>query len=171
MRFSAVTFIAALAQLAAAQQPAWAQCGGRDYSGATSCVSGYKCVVVNEWYHQCQPGTAPTSTAASTSARPTETGSSQAPPPWWFGINLSGAEFGQDNFTGVYGKEYIWYDKSAIDTLMSKGVNHFRINFLMERLTPNSLTGAFDRNYLGNLTDVSKAPLQKSNPAQAHNQL
>lgn len=33
----------------------------------------------------------------------------------WFGINESGAEFGEKNFTGVYGKEYIWYDLKTID--------------------------------------------------------
>lgn len=159
MRFSIVALVAALAQSATAQQPAWAQCGGRDYTGVTSCVSGYTCVVVNEWYHQCQPGTAATTTtratSTSTSAQSTATSNPQLPP-WWFGINLSGAEFGENNFTGVYGKEFIWYDKSAIDTLLSKGVNHFRINFLMERLTPNSLTASFDKLYLGNLTEVSK---------------
>lgn len=149
MRLSAVALLTALVHSVSAQQPAWAQCGGKDYTGATSCVSGYTCKVVNEFYHQCQPGTAATST--STSPQPTNGVPQNAP--WWFGINLSGAEFGQDNFTGVYGREYIWYDKSAIDTFVSKGVNHFRINFLMERLTPNSLTGSFDKYYLGNLTE------------------
>lgn len=152
MRFSTLAFLAGLAHSVSAQQPAWAQCGGKDYTGVTSCVSGYTCKVVNEYYFQCQPGTA-TSTVSSTSAKPTATSAPQAP--WWFGMNLSGAEFGHTNYSGVYGKEYIWYEKSAIDTLISKGVNHFRINFLMERLTPNSLTGAFDRLYLGNLTEVS----------------
>lgn len=33
----------------------------------------------------------------------------------WFGINESGAEFGEKNFTGVYGKEFIWYDLKTID--------------------------------------------------------
>jgi endoglucanase len=33
----------------------------------------------------------------------------------WFGINESGAEFGEKNFTGVYGTEYIWYDLNTID--------------------------------------------------------
>ncbi|KAH8730308.1 glycoside hydrolase superfamily [Phaeosphaeriaceae sp. PMI808] len=70
----------------------------------------------------------------------------------WFGINESGAEFGEKNFTGVYGKEYIWYDFKTIDQFIGQGMNMFRLNFLMERLTPNSLTGAFDPLYLGNLT-------------------
>ncbi|PSN64196.1 endoglucanase precursor [Corynespora cassiicola Philippines] len=71
----------------------------------------------------------------------------------WFGINESGAEFGEKNFTGAYGKEYIWYDLNTIDQFMAQGMNMFRLNFLMERLTPGSLTAPFDRQYLGNLTE------------------
>ena len=47
----------------------------------------------------------------------------------WFGINESGAEFGEKNFTGVYGREFIWYDLRTIDQFMAQGVNHFRLNF------------------------------------------
>lgn len=32
--------------------PAWGQCGGSGYSGETTCVSGYTCVTVNQWYSQ-----------------------------------------------------------------------------------------------------------------------
>lgn len=49
----------------------------------------------------------------------------------WFGINESGAEFGEKNFTGVYGKEYIWYDLNTIDQFMAQGMNMFRLNFRM----------------------------------------
>ncbi|KAF2118002.1 glycoside hydrolase superfamily [Lophiotrema nucula] len=70
----------------------------------------------------------------------------------WFGINESGAEFGEANFTGVYGKEFIWYDLNTVDQFIAQGVNVFRLNFLMERLTPGSLTGSLDPLYLGNLT-------------------
>ncbi|KAH7389443.1 glycoside hydrolase superfamily [Phaeosphaeria sp. MPI-PUGE-AT-0046c] len=71
----------------------------------------------------------------------------------WFGINESGAEFGEKNFTGVYGKEFIWYDLKTIDQFMEQGMNMFRLNFLMERLTPNKLTAPLDPLYLGNLTE------------------
>ena len=47
----------------------------------------------------------------------------------WFGINESGAEFGEKNFTGVYGKEYIWYDLNSIDQFIGQGMNMFRLNF------------------------------------------
>ncbi|KAF2183339.1 glycoside hydrolase family 5 protein [Zopfia rhizophila CBS 207.26] len=71
----------------------------------------------------------------------------------WFGINESGAEFGEKNFTGVYGREYIWYDLKTIDQFIEQGMNMFRLNFLMERLTPGNLTAPFDPQYLGNLTE------------------
>ncbi|KAF2709277.1 glycoside hydrolase family 5 protein [Pleomassaria siparia CBS 279.74] len=70
----------------------------------------------------------------------------------WFGINESGAEFGEAVIPGAYGTEYIWYDKSTIDQFIAQGMNMFRLNFLMERLTP-TLTGALDKAYLGNLTE------------------
>ncbi|KAG8922320.1 hypothetical protein FRC02_011946 [Tulasnella sp. 418] len=35
--------------------PAYGQCGGQGWTGATSCVSGYKCQVSNEYYSQCVP--------------------------------------------------------------------------------------------------------------------
>lgn len=47
----------------------------------------------------------------------------------WFGINESGAEFGEKNFTGVYGREYIWYDLNTIDQFIGQGMNMFRLNF------------------------------------------
>ncbi|GME23321.1 glycoside hydrolase family 10 protein [Neofusicoccum parvum] len=59
--------------------PAWGQCGGSGWSGETICVSGYTCVSVNQWYSQCQQGSAapaPTTltTATSTTANaPTST--------------------------------------------------------------------------------------------------
>ncbi|KAF2441569.1 glycoside hydrolase family 5 protein [Karstenula rhodostoma CBS 690.94] len=71
----------------------------------------------------------------------------------WFGINESGAEFGEGTYPGTYGKHYIWYDYNTIDQFIAQGMNMFRLNFGMERLTPNTLTGAFDQYYLGNLTE------------------
>ncbi|KAF9635898.1 bZIP transcription factor bZIP-1 [Lasiodiplodia theobromae] len=56
--------------------PAWGQCGGSGYSGETTCVSGYTCVTVNQWYSQCQQGSAgPTTTLATV----TTTGSGTTP--------------------------------------------------------------------------------------------
>jgi acetylxylan esterase len=35
-------------------QPQWAQCGGNGWTGVGTCMSPFKCVVLNEWYSQCQ---------------------------------------------------------------------------------------------------------------------
>ncbi|KAF2758237.1 glycoside hydrolase [Pseudovirgaria hyperparasitica] len=134
---------------ALAQSGAWAQCGGDSFSGPKTCTSGYYCAKLNDFYSQCQPGAAISAPASAIPAL----SSTSSRVPWWFGINLSGAEFGEGKFPGDYGIDYTWYNKSTIDTLISVGINHLRVNFLMERLTPGSLTGAFDPYYLGNLTD------------------
>lgn len=33
--------------------PAYGQCGGQGYTGATACASGYTCTKQNDWYSQC----------------------------------------------------------------------------------------------------------------------
>ncbi|KAI0450562.1 carbohydrate-binding module family 1 protein [Xylaria acuta] len=58
---------------AIAQQQAWGQCGGINWSGPFTCVSGYACTVLNDYYSQCVPGTA-TTTSASSTTRTTATG-------------------------------------------------------------------------------------------------
>ncbi|KAI8992889.1 alpha/beta-hydrolase [Trametes punicea] len=67
--------LAGLVSLAAAQSPVWGQCGGIGWTGPTTCVAGSVCVKENDYYSQCQPGsasTAPTTTPpASTSSTPT----------------------------------------------------------------------------------------------------
>ncbi|KAL4926595.1 glycoside hydrolase family 5 protein [Aspergillus undulatus] len=71
----------------------------------------------------------------------------------YFGTNQAGAEFGEDTLPGEWGKEYIFPDPSSISTLIADGFNTFRIQFKMERLTPE-ITGAFDEGYLANLTET-----------------
>ncbi|KAI1810421.1 carbohydrate-binding module family 1 [Poronia punctata] len=67
MRTSLALLLAPAAVLG--QGNAWDQCGGRDWQGTTTCVSGTHCVVVNDYYWQCQPGsgggTTPTTTAGT----------------------------------------------------------------------------------------------------------
>ncbi|KAF2461558.1 glycoside hydrolase superfamily [Lineolata rhizophorae] len=70
----------------------------------------------------------------------------------FFCMNESGAEFGEDTLPGEYGTEFIWYDESTMQTFIDGGVNLFRLNFKMERLTPNQLTAAVDPGYMANLT-------------------
>ncbi|KAF3911175.1 hypothetical protein AA313_de0209344 [Arthrobotrys entomopaga] len=62
------TFIplAAIAGTAAAQVTVWGQCGGIGYTGATACVAGTVCTHFNDYYFQCIPGTASTTTTKTT---------------------------------------------------------------------------------------------------------
>ncbi|KIP12323.1 glycoside hydrolase family 6 protein [Phlebiopsis gigantea 11061_1 CR5-6] len=66
-------FFAALVSLlpayVAAQAAEYGQCGGIGWSGATTCVSGTTCQVLNDYYSQCLPGAAvPTSSSSSHSS-------------------------------------------------------------------------------------------------------
>ncbi|KIA75700.1 hypothetical protein HK57_00516 [Aspergillus ustus] len=74
--------LVAIAGIAAGQAPAWGQCGGRGYTGATDCVAGYSCRSLNDWYSQCQPGSGTSTTfttqTSSTSSPPTATPSQTA---------------------------------------------------------------------------------------------
>ncbi|KAK4033644.1 hypothetical protein C8A01DRAFT_49796 [Parachaetomium inaequale] len=49
----------------------WSQCGGINYTGPTTCVSGAVCTAYNDWYHQCTPGQASTTAKVTTSAATT----------------------------------------------------------------------------------------------------
>lgn len=67
--FNFIGLIAAASYASAACSSAWGQCGGKNYNGSTCCVSGYKCVELNEWYFQCVPGTdSNTKTTTTTSS-------------------------------------------------------------------------------------------------------
>lgn len=50
----------------AAQSPAYGQCGGQGWGGATTCVTGYKCTYSNPYYSQCLPGSGYTAHPAMT---------------------------------------------------------------------------------------------------------
>ncbi|KAF2220245.1 glycoside hydrolase superfamily [Elsinoe ampelina] len=84
----------------------------------------------------------------------------------FWGVNESGAEFGQTNLPGTYNKDYTWYDLNAINTLIGRGMNTFRINLQIERVAPSKLDGPVDAAYMGNLTAQVKAITDKG--AYAH---
>lgn len=65
---------------AVAQAGAWQQCGGTNWSGTTTCVSGYHCEEVNPYYFQCLPGAAsgPVTTTTSRSSTSTAGGVSSS---------------------------------------------------------------------------------------------
>jgi len=70
----------------------------------------------------------------------------------YIGVNESGPEFGDGKYPGIYNKDYTWPTLSTYDTFLAAGMNTFRINFSMERMIPNQLTGSLDPGYIGNLT-------------------
>ncbi|KAH8792053.1 glycoside hydrolase superfamily, partial [Hyaloscypha finlandica] len=80
----------------------------------------------------------------------------------FFGVNESGAEFGNSScLPGTLGKDYTWATficplltqsqrpDSTIDTLVGKVLNIFqpRIPIMMERIIPTSMTGSVDATY------------------------
>jgi endoglucanase len=74
----------------------------------------------------------------------------------FLGVNESGAEFGNTAWPGVLGTDYTWPSPSSIDFFMGKGMNTFRVCFLMERMSPpaTGLTGSFDQTYLSGLKTI-----------------
>lgn len=54
--------------------PQWGQCGGINYTGDTTCVSGTTCVKLNDWYYQCL---AASTTTSSSSTRTSSTSSTR----------------------------------------------------------------------------------------------
>ncbi|KAF1851898.1 carbohydrate-binding module family 1 protein [Cucurbitaria berberidis CBS 394.84] len=60
MRYSTTTLLALLSSTASAIVGDWQQCGGVSWTGQTECNPGAGCVVINDYYSQCQPGAAPT---------------------------------------------------------------------------------------------------------------
>ncbi|CDO75179.1 hypothetical protein BN946_scf184866.g20 [Trametes cinnabarina] len=74
----ACTALAVLIPLVLAQSPEWGQCGGIGWTGATTCVAGTVCTVLNSYYSQCLPGSAsssPGSTPSTPSSTPSPTAS------------------------------------------------------------------------------------------------
>lgn len=71
----------------------------------------------------------------------------------YFGVNEAGPEFGESQFPGQPGKDYIWPDEQKMQQFIDLGMNMLRINFLMERLIPK-LTGQPDEAYMRNLTNT-----------------
>lgn len=110
-----------------AQSGAYGQCGGTGWTGATTCVAGYVCVESSEYYSQCVPGTASSTTASTTLATSTTsktattaTSSTAAASPTssgkfkWFGVDESGAEFGTGVFPGTWGIDFIFPANSSL---------------------------------------------------------
>jgi len=126
---------------------AWQQCGGVMFQGDASCDEGLTCVQYNDYWSQCVP---PSSSATAPAPCPNRRKFK------YFGVNQSGAEFGNQNIPGVLGRDYTWPSPSSIDFFVDKGFNTFRIPFQLERLSPpaTGLTGPFDAAYLSGLQSI-----------------
>ncbi|RPD54862.1 endoglucanase [Lentinus tigrinus ALCF2SS1-7] len=133
----------------------WGQCGGSGYGGSTVCDAGSTCVKVNDYYSQCQPSSATSTATAPTSSSSICSGTRTKFK--FFGVNESGAEFGNTVIPGALGTDYTWPSPSSIDYFIGQGFNTFRVPFLMERVSPPStggLTGPFNQTYLSGLKDT-----------------
>jgi endoglucanase len=157
---SLVAVVAVFATAVVAQQPQWAQCGGIGWTGGTTCVAGTTCTKLNDYYYQCLAGSSnptPTTTPPTSTSQPaggdTLCGAARTKFKF-FGVNESGAEFGQNVIPGTLGKDYTWPSPSSIDYFVGKGFNVFRVPFMLERLTPSGITGSFDSAYLSGLTTI-----------------
>ncbi|KAF8992993.1 hypothetical protein BDQ17DRAFT_1432012 [Cyathus striatus] len=103
LRFGSIylaTVLAIVPQAVFAAQPLWAQCGGNSWTGDVTCVSGATCTVQNDWYSQCLPGAASSSTAVpsstAASSAPVSTPTSVAKGNYWFSFGDSYTQTGFD---------------------------------------------------------------------------
>ncbi|KAG9051771.1 Manganese dependent endoglucanase Eg5A [Serendipita sp. 407] len=155
----------AVAQLVAGQSPLWGQCGGINWTGSTTCVSGSTCTKLNDWYYQCLPNstsstsstrttsTTSTRTTSTTSTRTTSRTSSSSTPtttsnsglPRLKGVNMAGYDFTvytNGSFSGVgYAPP-----TSQFSHFSSQGVNVFRVPFAWQLMTP-TLGGTIDSSF------------------------
>lgn len=144
MKISTLVGGAAFSSLSWAQQAAYGQCGGSTWSGATTCISGYTCSAVNQYYAQCVPGgatatatttlvttksTTAVTTAAKTSATSSVTTAAATGKFKWLGVDESGAEFGSGNIPGTWGKDFIFPSNSTLD------VSSVSLDYLVRLLT------------------------------------
>jgi len=90
----------------------------------------------------CGGGAAPSATDGASSSGGT--------PLAWRGVSLAGAEFGEAELPGTYGKHYIYPDPSSAAYFAGKGMNLVRLPFSWERLQ-RSLNGGFDSTELARL--------------------
>lgn len=72
---------------------------------------------------------------------------------YYYGVNLSCAEFGSSNIPGVYGKDYTYPSPNSFNYYKNNGLTLIRLPFLWERLQP-ALNGAIDASELGRIDTV-----------------
>ncbi|KAK7941566.1 uncharacterized protein PG986_013953 [Apiospora aurea] len=117
----------ALAGQALAQQAAYG--GGNGWTGATTCVSGYTCSLVNEWYSQCIPGSGGGGGGG---------GGGACGKVKYAGVNIAGFDFGMSSSGVQQMRHFVNDDK----------FNIFRLPVGWQYLTNGSPTGNLDANNL-----------------------
>ncbi|KAI7976496.1 hypothetical protein EIK77_003311 [Talaromyces pinophilus] len=117
-----------------AQQTGYGQCGGENWTGATTCVSGWTCTYLNDWYSQCLPASSTLTTTTSSKTSTTATTTSKTTT----SSTSSPTSTGKLKWFGV--------DESCAD----QGFNIFRIPFAMERMVQGSIDAALNTAYLTN---------------------
>ena len=103
-----------------------------------------------------QSGSATPTSAAAPASTPTATPTPTSSHMSLVGVNLAGPAFGAQNpssVPGVVGTDYVYPTHGEIDYYASKGMNVFRLSFLMERLE-HSQGGPLDAAELARIDDV-----------------
>ncbi|KAH7930545.1 cellulase-domain-containing protein [Leucogyrophana mollusca] len=138
MKYTTISAILAGAITVRAQQAIYAQCGGVNWTGGTTCVSGTVCTELNSYYWQCLPS----STSASATHTTTSAGSSPTQPsgggssiPFLGGVNTAGYDFSVAT-DGSFSGTGTTPPASQYAHFAAEGVNLFRIPFAWQLMTP-----------------------------------
>ncbi|KIJ68221.1 glycoside hydrolase family 5 protein [Hydnomerulius pinastri MD-312] len=160
MKYAVTSALLAGALTVKAQQAIYAQCGGINWTGGTTCVSGTVCTELNSYYYQCLPGTAtPTTTSTTAGSSPT------SPPPsggpgFLGGVNTAGYDFSvatDGSFTGTG----VSPPTSQYQHFASQGANLFRIPFAWQLMTP-TLGGSINQTFFAEYDATVQAALSAS---------
>ncbi|TAQ85999.1 hypothetical protein B7494_g5658 [Chlorociboria aeruginascens] len=146
-----VTFV----RFASAAQPAYAQCGGEGWTGATDCVAGYTCTYSNTYYSQCLP--VPTATTSTSSASATATGQTK-----YAGVNIAGFDFGctTDGTCALYSIAPPTNGAAQMSHFVNDDhLNLFRLPVGWQYLVGSTLGGTLDSSNFGNYDQLVQACL------------
>ncbi|KAK0463815.1 mannanase [Desarmillaria tabescens] len=166
MHLLAFLSLGAVLHSAFAAVPEWGQCGGIGWTGETTCISGTVCTVLNDWYYQCLPGTATSTTISSTShTTATATSTTVSAPSSTGFVTTSGTQFRLNGakFT-VIGANSYWvglmgYSTSdmnvAFADIAATGATVVRTLGFNEVTTPN---GIYYQSWSGSTPTVNTGP-------------
>lgn len=75
----------------------------------------------------------------------------------YVGVNLAGAEFGENNLLDTYNQHYTYPTRAAVDYFVDKGMNVFRLPFRWERLqhTANAEFNSAELSRIKNFVDYA----------------